>query len=57
MLGFTMWPSRISIARLIVSSWAQESGPPSTVSTKGNKASLISHVAEFHRYEGLWSTA
>ena len=50
-------PSWISIARLIVSSGAQASGPAITVPRNGSSASLISQLAEFHRYDGLWSTA
>ena len=50
-------PSRISIARLSVSLRSHAAGPPSTVSTNGSRASLFSQVAEFQRYDGLWSTA
>ena len=45
------------MARATVSSASQASGPESTVSTNGSSASLFSQVAEFHRYDGLWSTA
>ena len=56
-LGFCTTPSRISIARRIVGSVSQPSAPAITAGRNGIRASLISHVAEFHRYEGLWSTA
>ena len=36
---------------------AHAAGPSMTVRRNGMSASLISQVAEFHRYEGLWSTA
>ena len=48
-LGFRITPSRISIARRIVSSCPRPSGPPITVRRYGMSASLISQVAEFHR--------
>src|SRR4029077_8596241 len=56
MAGLTTCPSRISIARWIVSSSSHASGPASTVPTNGSNASLITQVAEFQRYDGLWST-
>ena len=46
---FWIAPSRISMARLMVSSASQASGPDSTVPTKGSSASLFSQVAEFQR--------
>ena len=48
---FEFWttPSRISIARRIVGSASQAAEPAITVDTNGMSASLISHVAEFHR--------
>jgi len=57
MLRFRTTPSRISIAREIVGLALQAAGPARSVAMCGNNASLISHVAEFHRYDGLWSTA
>lgn len=57
MLWFLTTPSWISIARLRVGSCAQAAGPDRTVRRNGRIASLISQVAEFHRCEGLWSTA
>jgi hypothetical protein len=56
-LGFLIVPSLMSIARRIVSSASHAAGPASTVARYGNSASLISQVAESHRYDGLWSTA
>ncbi|MGO9791716.1 MAG: hypothetical protein ACLP8S_20100 [Solirubrobacteraceae bacterium] len=55
--GFCTTPARISIARRIVWSTSQASPPGMIVAKNGITASLISHVAEFHRYDGLWSTA
>ena len=49
MSGFTIMPSRISMARRIVSSSSHASGPPRIVGRYGINASLISQVAEFHR--------
>ena len=57
MAGFWITPSRISMALRMVSSASQASLPAITVRRKGRSASLISQVAEFQRYEGLWSTA
>ena len=45
------------MARAIVGSASHAPGPPSTVGRNGSRASLISQVAEFHRCDGLWSTA
>ena len=53
----TIRPSRISIARLSVSSASHAAGPSSTGRRNGISALLFSQVAEFHRYDGLWSTA
>ena len=50
-------PSRISIARRIVSSASHAAGPAITIGRYSSSASLFSHVAEFHRNDGLWSTA
>ena len=47
--SFMILPSRISIARLMVSLASQASGPDITVSMKGIRASLFSQVAEFQR--------
>ena len=41
----------------MVSSVSQASGPASTGRRNGSSASLFSQVAEFQRYDGLWSTA
>ena len=57
MRGLRMTPSRISMARWIVSFASHAGGPVSTGRRCGSRASLISQVAEFHRYDGLWSTA
>ena len=50
-------PSLISVALVMVSSASHASGPASTIGRYGNRASLFSQVAEFQRYDGLWSTA
>ena len=47
--GLRITPSRISIARRMVWSRSQASGPSITVRRCGISASLISQVAEFHR--------
>ena len=49
MLGLTITPSRISMAREMVRSSSHAAGPSMTVRRNGSSASLISHVAEFHR--------
>jgi hypothetical protein len=48
-----MTPSRISIARRTVWFASQPAGPVSTGRKYGSSASLISQVAESHRYDGL----
>ena len=50
-------PSRISMARLMRLVGVPRAGPASTGRRNGSSASLISQVAEFQRYDGLWSTA
>ena len=45
------------MARRTVGTPSQAPLPPRTVRRKGSSASLISQVADFHRYDGLWSTA
>ena len=55
--GFWITPSRISIARLIVGSAAQDRGPEIPADSRGTIAWLISQVAESQSSEGLWSTA
>ena len=57
MLGLTTRPSRISMAWLSVSSASHEADPSRTGRRKGMRALLLSQVAEFQRYDGLWSTA
>ena len=57
MLGLTTWPSRISIAWLSVSSASHAAAPSRTGRMNGISALLLSQVAEFQRYDGLWSTA
>ena len=57
MRGFWITPSRISIARSIVSLAPHAAGPDMTIGRYSSSASLFSHVAEFHRNDGLWSTA
>ena len=49
-------PSWISMARLRVSSISHASAPSRTGRRNGISASLMSHVAEFQRYDGVWST-
>ena len=49
MLGFCTVPFWISIAREMVTLFAQAPGPSITVRRNGRMASLISQVAEFHR--------
>ena len=44
------------MARAIVGSASQPADPASTAPMKGSNASLISHVAEAHRCDGLWLT-
>jgi hypothetical protein len=56
MSSFWTTPPRISMARRMVSFASHASGPPKTVGRKGSSSSLTSQVAEFHRYDGLWST-
>ena len=41
----------------MVSSASHAPGPASTIGRNGINASLFSQVAEFQRYDGLWSTA
>jgi hypothetical protein len=48
-LGFCTTPSRISMAFRMVWSWSQAGGPPITVRRYGIRASLMPHVALFHR--------
>ena len=47
--GLRTTPSRISIARRMVSFAVQAPGPVITVSRNGSSASLISQLDEFHR--------
>lgn len=54
--GFRTKPSRISMAFPTVGSASHAAGPLMTLRRWGRSASLISHVAEFHRWDGLWST-
>ena len=49
MFGFWITPSRISMARAMVSLSADAAPPESTVCRCGNRAALTSQVAEFHR--------
>ena len=49
-LGFWMTPSRISMARRIVTSSSQPAGPRRTLRRWGRRASLMSQVAEFHDF-------
>lgn len=46
---FRTTPSRISIARLMVSFPVHAVGPVITVSKKGSRASLISQLEDFQR--------
>ena len=55
--GLTTTPSRISMARRMVSLASHPDGPSSTGRRNGISASLTSQVEEFHRYDGVWSTA
>jgi hypothetical protein len=55
-LGFWTTPLRISIAWRIVGSAFQAALPAMTVATNGISASLVSHVAESQRDEGVRST-